>query len=323
MITRTSFELYDLAPAAADFRADVLSGLAAPEKTLSCKYLYDQAGSQLFERICALPEYYPARTELAILRRHSAEMAELLGPDCLLLEYGSGSSTKTRLLLDHLDRPAGYVPIDISREHLRASARALARDYVDLEVRPVCADFTAPLTLPSPTRPARTRVVYFPGSTIGNFVPAVAQTLLQETARLCGSGGALLLGADLKKDPRLLHAAYNDRQGVTAAFNLNLLVRINRELSADFQIDRFCHYALYNPRAGRIEMYLLSRIAQRASVAGHEFFFAEGEAICTEYSHKYSLADLHTMAQRAGFAVDRIWTDELNYFGVLYLRRAA
>ncbi|HLH76886.1 MAG TPA: L-histidine N(alpha)-methyltransferase [Candidatus Binataceae bacterium] len=321
MITRTPFEIHDLAPATADFREDVLRGLAAPDKALSCKYFYDQVGSQLFERICTLPEYYPARSELAILRRHSPEMAHLLGPDCLLLEYGSGSSTKTRLLLDHLTRPAGYVPIDISREHLRAAAYALARDYPGLEIRPVCADFTAPLTVPSSTHAARRRVIYFPGSTIGNFMPAAAQTLLEQTADLCGRGGGLLLGADLKKDPRLLHAAYNDRQGVTAAFNLNLLVRINRELGANFQTDQFWHYAFYNPRAGRVEMYLLSRVAQRVTMAEQEIFFTEGEAICTEYSHKYSLDELRMLAQQAGFAVDRVWTDELNYFGVLYLRR--
>lgn len=322
MITRTAYELYDLAPPAADFRADVLRGLARADKALPCKYFYDEAGSQLFERICALPEYYPARTELAILRRHSPEMAELLGPHCLLLEYGSGSSTKTRLLLDHLDQPAGYVPIDISREHLRASARALAHDYANLEVRPVCADFTAPLTLPAPSRDARRRVIYFPGSTIGNFVPTAAAALLAATARLCGAGGGLLLGADLKKEPRLLQAAYNDRQGVTAAFNLNLLVRINRELGADFQIDQFWHHALYNPSAGRIEMYLVSRMAQQVTVAERAFLFNEGEPICTEYSHKYSLEDLRAMAQGAGFVVERVWMDELKYFGVLYLRRA-
>lgn len=306
-------------PTLAEFRADVLRGLGQPVKELPCKYFYDAAGSALFERITELEEYYPTRTELAIMRRHVAEMAGLLGPRCLLVEYGSGSSTKTRLLLDRLLDPAGYVPIDVSGEYLFRSARALAGAYPRLEVLPLCADFTRPVELPAPrVRPAR-RVVYFPGSTIGNFTPAETVALLRQTAALCGRGGGLLLGADLQKDRRVLEDAYNDRLGVTAAFNLNLLARINRELGADFALDQFCHRAIYNEADGRIEMHLDSRRAQRVRVAGMEFAFAAGESIRTEYSYKYRLRDLHDLAAAAGFEVERFWTDEREYFSVHYL----
>ena len=312
-------ELYDLAPAADDFRAEVLAGFAAPHKSLPCKYFYDEAGSKLFERICGLPEYYPTRTELAILHRDSPAMAALLGPRCLVVEYGSGNTAKTRPLLDHLIEPAAYVPVDISREQLLNTARALARDYPALEIHPVWADFASPLRLPPARQTAARRVVYFPGSTIGNFTPPEAHHLMRQTAQLCGSGGALLLGADLKKDPHLLHAAYNDSQGITAAFNLNLLVRINRELGSNFQVDSFWHYAFYNPGEGRVEMYLVSSVEQRVIAAGHQVYFAEGEPICTEYSYKYNLDDLLSIAEPAGFRLRQAWTDERKYFGVFYL----
>jgi dimethylhistidine N-methyltransferase len=306
-------------PPLAEFRADVLRGLGAPAKELPCKYFYDQAGSALFERITELEEYYPTRTELAIMRRHVAEMAGLLGPRCLLVEYGSGSSTKTRLLLDRLLDPAGYVPIDVSGDHLLRSARSIADAYPGLEVLPLCADFTRPVVLPEPRlRPAR-RVAYFPGSTIGNFTPEESVVLLRQTAALCGSGGGFLLGADLRKDRRVVEGAYNDRLGVTAAFNLNLLARINRELGANFAPDQFRHHAFYNAAEGRIEMHLVSRYAQRVRVAGVEFTFAAGESIRTEYSYKYRLRDLHDLAAAAGFEVERFWTDEREYFSVHYL----
>ncbi len=306
-------------PSLADFRADVLRGLSLPAKELPCKYFYDDAGSALFERITGLEEYYLTRTELAIMRHHAAEMAGLLGPRCLLVEYGSGSSTKTRLLLDRLIEPAGYVPIDVSGDHLRRAARAIADEYPGLEVLPLCADFTRPVEPPAPRkRPAR-RVVYFPGSTIGNFTPEESAVLLRQTAALCGRGGGLLLGADLRKDRRVLEAAYDDRLGVTAAFNLNLLAHINRELGADFALDQFRHRAFYNAAAGRVEMHLVSRREQRVRVAGTEFAFAAGESIRTEYSNKYRLRDLHDLASAAGFEVERFWTDEREYFSVHYL----
>lgn len=301
------------------FRADVLRGLGAPKKELPCKYFYDEAGSELFERITELEEYYPTRAERAIMERHAVEMAELLGPRCLLIEYGSGSSSKTRLLLDHLRDPAGYVPIDVSGEHLRRTCRALAEEYPRVKVLPLCADFTRPLRLPTRQGPAARRVVYFPGSTLGNFSPVEATRLLRRTADLCGRGGGFLVGIDLQKQPRLIEAAYNDRQGVTAAFNRNILVRINRELGADFDIDQFAHRAFYNVARERIEMHLVSRRDQTVHVGGLRFFFAEGESIHTENSHKFGLRTMAELAQAGGFAVERVWTDERQYFSVFYL----
>ncbi|HVP11237.1 MAG TPA: L-histidine N(alpha)-methyltransferase [Phycisphaerae bacterium] len=309
---------YEAAVPANEFRLDVLKGLAGREKSLPCKYFYDETGSNLFERICGLPEYYLTRAELGILRRSAEELADLLGPHCLLIEFGSSSGLKTRMLLDHLIAPTAYVPIDVAREQLRVLAQELTREYPGLEVRPICADFTRLLSIPEDEISTQRRVVYFPGSTIGNFTPDEAVHLLLRTAELCGRSGGLLLGADLKKDPRLLDAAYNDSQGVTAAFNLNLLHRINCELMADFGIEDFWHHAFYNASQGRIEMYLVSRLDQRVRVAGHTFYFAEGESVCTEYSYKYTFRELQDLAAAAGFAVERIWVDEQKLFSVLY-----
>jgi dimethylhistidine N-methyltransferase len=301
------------------FRAEVLKGLRAPAKELPCKFFYDEAGSALFERITELDEYYLTRTELAIMRQHAREMADLLGPRCLLIEYGSGSSNKTRLLLDALPEPAGYVPIDVSEAYLHESARKLANDYPGLEVLPVSADFCKPLQLPVPhTIPAR-RVVYFPGSTIGNFTRPETIALLRHTAALCGPGGGLLLGADLRKDKRVIEVAYDDAQGVTAAFNRNLLVRINHELGSDFDPDRFDHRAVFNTRESRIEMYLVSTESQTVHVAGERFSFGVGEAIRTEISCKYGLDDLQDLAAASGFVLERTWMDEREYFSVSYL----
>lgn len=305
--------------AARQFRAEVLRGLCALKKELPCKYFYDEIGSDLFEQITELEEYYPTRTELGIMECHAAEMAELLGPRCLLIEYGSGSSLKTRHLLDRVGDPAGYVPIDVSGEHLRRSARALGEEYPDIEVLPLCADFTRPLGLPMCRKAAARRVVYFPGSTLGNFTPEAALALLRQTAALCGHDGGLLLGIDLQKDPRVLEAAYNDRQGVTAAFNRNILVRINRELGADFDIGQFAHRAFYNAAQGRIEMHLVSSRDQVVHVGNVPFFFARGESIHTENSHKYTLAALADLGRASGFAAERVWTDERQYFCVAYL----
>ena len=301
------------------FRADVLRGLGAANKQLPCKYFYDEAGSALFEQITELDEYYPTRTELAIMEQHAAEMAELLGPRCLLLEYGSGSSVKTRLLLDQLRDPAGYVPIDVSDEHLHRSARALGEEYPHIEVQPLCGDFTRPLRVPACRKPAARRTVYFPGSTLGNFTPDAALALLQQTADLCGRGGGLLLGLDMRKDPRVIEAAYNDRRGITAAFNLNILVRINRELGADFDVEQFAHRAFYNAAKGRIEMHLVSRREQVVCVDGMRFDFAKGESIHTENSYKYTFLSLANLAVAGGFATERVWEDERCYFCVVYL----
>jgi dimethylhistidine N-methyltransferase len=299
------------------FLADVLAGLARPRKRLPSKYFYDAAGSRLFDRITELDEYYPTRTELAIMRAHAGAMAARCGPRCLLVELGAGSLVKVRLLLDRLDRPAGYVPVDVSGDHLRAAAGALAADYPGLAVRPVVADFTRPFELP-PAAAAR-RVVYFPGSTIGNFDPADADALLARVARLVGPGGGLLLGVDLRKTPAVLEPAYNDARGVTAAFNRNLLVRINRELGADFDPAAFRHRAVYNGERSRIEMHLVSAADQRVRVGGRTFAFRAGESIHTENSYKYDLADLARRAAGCGLGVDETWTDERRYFAVLYL----
>jgi dimethylhistidine N-methyltransferase len=297
---------------------DVLRGLSQAHKHLPCKYFYDEEGSRLFDRICELPEYYPTRTEAAILRRHGREIAELLGPRCALIEYGSGSSLKTRLLLDQVPRAAAYVPVDISGEHLARSARALEARYPGLRVLPVCADFTRPLALP-PLPPHDRRAVYFSGSTIGNFGPPEAVGLLAGIARLAGPGGGLLIGVDLKKDVRVLEAAYNDAAGVTAAFNLNLLARINRELGADFDLGRFRHRARYNAREGRIEMYLFSLVRQVVRVGPVAFSFEAGEAVCTEHSYKYDLEGFAQLAGAAGLEVAGVWMDEGRLFSVQYL----
>jgi L-histidine N-alpha-methyltransferase len=301
------------------FLEDALAGLDGAPKTLPCKYFYDAEGSKLFEQICELPEYYPTRTELSILHSHASEMAACLGAGTLLVEYGSGSSVKTRLLLDRLARPAAYVPIDVSRDHLQAAALALRLDYPGLEVLPVCADFTAAVRLPRTRRAPRRRAVYFPGSTIGNFEPAAAVALMTGVARLVGRRGGFLVGVDLRKDPRVLERAYDDAAGVTAAFNRNLLVRMNRELDADFDLGRFAHRAVWAPDAGRIEMHLVSEAAQVVHLGGVPIRFARGETICTEHSHKYTLPGFASLARRAGLAVRRVWTDAAGLFSVQYL----
>lgn len=309
----------DQAPRTDSFRADVLAGLALPRKELPCKYFYDEAGSRLFDQICGLDEYYPTRTELAIMQAHAPAMAERLGPGCLLVEYGSGSGVKTRLLLGHLAAPAGYVPLDIACEHLEKSAAALARRFPHIPVYPVCGDFTRPVRLPAMSQRAQRRAIYFPGSTIGNFGPAEAVELLRGMAAQCGPGGGLLIGVDLKKDRSVLEPAYNDARGVTAAFNRNLLARINRELGGDFDPARFRHHAPYNERRGRVEMHLVSAGDQTVHVAGAELRFAEGESILTECSYKYSPAEFRTLAAKAGWAVREVWTDPRNWFSVQYL----
>lgn len=303
------------------FRADVVAGLSLPRKRLSPKYFYDAAGSRLFDRITDLPEYYPTRTELAIMRAHAAAMAARCGPRCLLVELGAGSLVKARLLLDRLDRPAGYVPVDVSGEHLRAAARDLAADYPGLGVFPVVADFTRPFELP-PAAAAR-RVVYFPGSTLGNFDPPEADDLLRRVARLVGHGGGLLLGLDLRKEAAVLEPAYNDARGVTAAFNLNLLVRINRELGGNFDPAGFRHRAFYDPARSRVEMHLVSVADQRIRVGDRVFAFRAGESIHTENSYKYDLPEFARRAAGCGLRADETWADERGYFAVLYLTAAS
>jgi len=299
------------------FRADVLAGLSRPKKRLPSKYFYDAVGSRLFDRITGLPEYYPTRTELGILGEHAADMAARCGPRCLLVELGAGSATKVRLLLDRLDRPAGYVPVDVSGAHLRAAADELAGDYPGLDVVPVVADFTDDVSLPR--TPNLRRVVYFPGSTIGNFDPPEADALLKRIALIVEQGGGLLLGVDLQKDVAVLERAYNDAAGVTAAFNRNILERANRELCADFDLEAFSHRAFYNPARSRIEMHLVSVVEQRVRIAGSTFHFEEGESIHTENSYKYDVGELAARAAKCGLRLDESWTDPRHYFAVLYL----
>jgi len=303
----------------AQFREDVLCGLAGPEKTLPCKYLYDERGSELFDAICDLPEYYPTRTEIGILRRYGGDMAAELGNNCLVIEYGSGSSLKTPLLLEQLREPAGYVPVDISREHLVASATAVARRFPSIEVLPVWADFTADFDVPATHRTPRKRAVFFPGSTIGNFGPGEAIKLMKGVARLCGPRGGFLVGVDLEKPREILIPAYNDAAGVTAAFNKNLLVRINRELGANFDLDQFAHQAIFNERHSRIEMHLVSRKRQVVRIGRSSIWFAAGESICTEHSYKYTREMFREMAMEAGLALEQIWTDDAGLFSVQYL----
>lgn len=320
-LTSAAGELHNQQPARSTFLADVLKGLRHDPKQLSPKYFYDESGSQLFDRICALPEYYLTRTELAIMEQHAPAMGQALGPNALLVEPGSGSSVKIRLLLDNLDNPAGYVPVEISREHMLSSMEPLQADYPDLDIYPICADFTQNIPLPSPRRAAARRAVYFPGSTLGNFPPLEAERLLHVLHRTAGPNGAVLLGVDLRKDPRILIPAYNDAEGVTAAFNRNLLVRINRELGGDFQPDQFEHRAIWNDTQSRIEMHLVSLRQQKARVDGQPFTFSAGEAIVTEYSYKYTRERLAELAGAAGFTVRQEWTDAQGWFCVFYLAR--
>jgi L-histidine N-alpha-methyltransferase len=297
------------------FRDDVIAGLSLPQKALPPKYFYDAAGSRLFERICRLPEYYPTRAELALTRANLRAIASFAGRGVALVEYGSGESLKTRLLIRAL-RPAAYIPIDISEDALRAAERRLRREFPWLAIRPVQGDFAHPLAVRlDPSRAGRT-VVYFPGSTIGNLTPEEAHAFLGMTRAQAGPRGAMLVGVDVKKDATVLHAAYNDAKGVTAAFNLNLLARINRELGADFELERWRHYAFYNAALGRIEMHLVSLERQAVRIGRHRFGFDRGETIHTENSYKYSVEDFRALAARAGFRPARLWQDTRKRFAL-------
>jgi dimethylhistidine N-methyltransferase len=309
----------DCAPNTDDFLQEVLHGLSQAQKTIACKFFYDERGSQLFDAICELPEYYPTRTELGIMQEHVAQMADCLGNSCMLIEFGSGSGTKTRVLLDHLAEPAAYIPVDISRECLRNSAAQLQLRYPSLRVLPVCADYTQFFSLPAVDVPFSRRAIYFPGSTIGNFTPQEAHEFLCQSAELCGPGGGLLIGVDLKKDANTLEAAYNDAQGVTADFNLNVLHRINEELGGNFILENFEHRAIYNEEYGRIEMHLVSQRQQTVHVDNRDFHFKPGETILTEYSHKYSVQDFTRLVSTSGWQVQEVWTDERQLFSVQYL----
>ena len=312
---------YDDHPPLTDIHSEVVQGLSQSPKRLPPKLFYDERGSKLFDNITELPEYYPTRTEIGILSEHSENIARRLGQDCLLVELGSGSSIKIRLLLDAL-KPAAYMPMDISRDHLLNAAHTLAADYPDLDVHAACTDYSSDFNLPwCPENLAR--AAFFPGSSIGNFEPDAAIDLLLRIGKLLGVNGRLLIGVDLKKDTARLEAAYDDEQKVTAEFNLNLLRRINRELSADFNLDAFSHHAFYNDDAGRIEMHLVSSRKQSVTIGDHQFDFSAGERIHTENSYKYSIEEFEQLADGAGFITEQVWTDDEQLFSIHCLRFTA
>ncbi len=300
------------------FATDLLAALASRPRSIAPKYFYDAEGSRLFDRICELPEYYPTRTEVGILTARAQEIAAQMGPGVDLVEFGAGSLTKVRLLLDAMQSPARYVPIDISGEHLAHAAHDLRAAYPGLRVEPVVADYSQPFSLPAAPSGGGLRVGFFPGSTIGNYTPPEAVAFLRMAAGVL-RGGALLVGADLIKDPAVLHAAYSDNQGVTAAFNLNLLSRANRELGANFDVAQFAHSAFYNAPLQRIEMHLMSRVRQQVALCGQTFSFEEGETLHTENSYKFTVDGLRALAVQAGFKPGPVWTDNEQLFSVHWL----
>ena len=311
--------LLDLEPATSDFLEQAVAGLSSTPRTLPSKFFYDERGSDLFLQISELPEYYVTRTEREILRRYGAEMAESIGENAELVGFGTGAGVKTRLLLSHLRNPIAYVPVDISKQSLTESAEALTREMPNLEVLPVCADYLQPIELPIPSRRPDHIAVYFPGSTIGNLKPDVARHFLQRVCRLCGKSGGLIIGVDLQKSHAVLEAAYNDSAGVTAAFNLNILVRANRELGADFDLEQWRHRAVYNEECSRIEMHLISTAEQVIHLGGREFCFAPNDKIITEFSYKHTVEGFSDLAASAGFRqLARVWSDPQRLFAVFH-----
>ncbi|MGE3482786.1 MAG: L-histidine N(alpha)-methyltransferase [Gammaproteobacteria bacterium] len=315
-----AFERRDAAASAndADFAGALHTALAVRPRRISPKYFYDAAGAELFDRICELPEYYPTRTEIALLDAHADEMAAAIGPRADVIEFGAGSMQKIRILLRALRDPVRYVPVDISTSHLHRHAELLREDFPGLEVSPLAADFSRRLTLPAALHKARRRIGFFPGSSIGNFTPDEARQFLSAAARTL-QGGGLLIGVDLVKDPGVLHAAYNDAAGVTAAFNRNLLVRANRELATDFDPSAFDHYAFFNPNESRIEMHLLCRERQVVHLGPAQYTLEPGDALHTENSYKYTLDRFRSLAHQAGFEPREVWCDAQRWFSVHWL----
>lgn len=305
----------------ARFLTDVLRGLLQAEKAIPCKWLYDERGSSLFEQICKLDVYYPTRTELAMTEEHAAEIAELIGPRARLVELGSGSSTKTRILLSNLIDLHAYVPVDISSEHLEKTSQRLAREYPRLRIAPLAADYQQPLALPASSEGAKSTAIYFPGSTIGNFEPSDAMAFLNRLGEHLVPNGGLLIGTDLAKDPSVIEAAYDDPEGVTAEFNRNVLRRMQRELGAKLSPEGFRHRAFYERDPGRIVMQLVSIGRQRIEIGGSVFLFRDGEPITTEHSYKYEPDAFAEMARKAGLRVGRAFYDERRYFAVNWLIR--
>ena len=313
-------DVHDYEPKHDDFCEQVMAGLRRERKELPCKFFYDERGSKLFDAICSLDEYYPTRTEEALLRDNGDKIAALIGKRAELIEFGCGSLKKVRSLLEAMDEPARFVPIDISKKHLVSAAENLAKDFPELEITPICADFSEPIRLPnSRIGNVQKTVGFFPGSTIGNFSRPEAIIFLKSIAEIIGRGGDLVIGVDLKKDPEVLNAAYNDSEGVTAEFNLNLLHRINRQLGADFDLAYFEHEAYYAPDEGRVEMHLKSTRDQEVAVGGDTYRFAAGETIHTENSYKYGLEEFRDHAAQAGFNPVNSWVDDERLFSVHYL----
>lgn len=316
-IKATNVFFYDQKPVQASLYDEVTSGLSRKPRTIPPKFFYDEQGSKLFDAICKTPEYYLTRAEKSIIEQNLTEITKLIGPGCLLIEPGSGSCQKIRGLLDSVN-PHAYMPMDISGEYLRSVAEDIADDFPELNVHAVCTDYTQPLALPY--NPPRTRkIAFFPGSSIGNFNPEQASSFLSRIAHLVEADGGILIGVDMKKEPDILNAAYNDAEGVTAAFNLNLLSHINRELGADFNLNNFHHRAFYNDDMGRIEMHLVSDCAQTVNINSIQFEFAEGETIHTENSYKYHLEEFQDLAIRAGFTPVKTWTDPDQLFSFNFL----
>ena len=315
---RGQIPLLDLEPAASDFLAEAIAGLSKSPRTLPSKFFYDEPGSELFQQISALPEYYVTRTETEILRANIAEMARSIGGGAELVGFGTGAGIKTRMLLECLEDPVAYVPVDISKQRLVQSAEELSEAMPHLEILPVCADYLQSMRLPIPSRRPAHVAVYFPGSTIGNLEPAPARDFLRRVCRLCAPSGGLLIGVDLQKPREVLETAYNDAAGVTAEFNRNLLVRANRELGTDFDLPQWRHRAVYNEQEGRIEMHLISEQEQIVHVGDAAFGFAAGEKIITEFSYKHTLEGFTALAESAGFRLARTWTDSQQWFAVFH-----
>ena len=315
------FSLHDFAPAQQSFEEALVAGLSTPRKAIPARFLYDETGSRLFDRICDLPEYYPTRTELKILTDQAGEIAAAIGPQIALMEFGAGSSQKARLLLDALNRPAAYEPIDVSREHLVQLAEEVADAYPGLAVRAICADYTQPLELPD-SEPRRRRAGFFPGSTIGNLTEADARAFLNGWAGQLGRDGLMVVGVALRAPRAIVLPAYDDAQGVTARFTANVLVRANRELGADFDVSAFRHTPDYDEPTGRMTIHLTSLRRQTVNVAGRGFDFAEGERLHVEDSNKYAVEDFQALARSAGYVAETVWVDPRELFSVHVLRVA-
>jgi dimethylhistidine N-methyltransferase len=320
-LARTALPVEPAHPEATAFATDAIAGLTATPKRLPPKYFYDVTGSELFERITTLPEYYPTRCELGILREHAADIAALIPQAAALIEFGSGASVKTRIVLGAAKSLAAYVPVDISRDFLERQALALRKEYPGVAMLPVAADFSKPFDLPV-TIEGMPRVGFFPGSTIGNLEPHEACTFMRQAGETLGAGALFIVGVDLVKDQRVLQKAYNDKQGVTAKFNLNLLTRLNRELGANFNVSAFEHHALYNREKSRIEMHLASTKRQKVRLCGETIDFRAGETIHTENSYKYSIESFGAMARGSGWTPVEVWTDADKCFSVHVLKRA-